>query len=105
METALLRSCLAFPKVVFPLRTCLHHYIHHALEEFNNTIQESLEAILAGTVPSLFWLKASFASSRGDLILRSASIHAPAAFLGSRTQAESLMEKIVGDLPGPTPHT
>ena len=38
METALLRSCLAFPKVVFPLRTCPPHYIHHALEEFDNSI-------------------------------------------------------------------
>ena len=52
METALLMSCFTFPKVVFPLRTCPPHYIHHALEEFDNCIRESLEAILAGTVPA-----------------------------------------------------
>ena len=39
-ETAFLRSCLAFPKVFFPLRTCPSHYIHHALEEFDNYIRE-----------------------------------------------------------------
>ena len=105
METALLRSSLAFPKVVFPLRTCPPHYIHHALEEFDNTIRESLEAILAATIPAWSWLKASLPSSRGGLSLRSASLHAPAAFLGSMMQAESLMEKILGHPPGPSPHT
>ena len=67
METALLRSCLAFPKVVFPLRTCPPHYIHHALEEFDDGIRKSLEAILAGTVPAWSWLKASLPSCRGGL--------------------------------------
>ena len=96
MDTALLKSCLAFPKVVFPLRTCPPHYIHHALEEFDNTIRELLEAILARTVPAWSWLKASLPSSRGGVSLRSASLDARAAFLGSRMQAESLMEKILG---------
>ena len=105
LETALLRSCLAFPKVVFPLRTCPPHYIHHALEEFDNGIRESLEAILAGTVPTWSWLKVSLPSCRGGLGLRSSTLHAPAAFLGSRTQAESLMERILGHPPGPSPHT
>ena len=105
METALLRSCLTFPKVGFPLRTCPPHYIHHALEEFDNSIRESLEAILAGTVPAWSWLKASLPSCRGGLGLRNSTLHAPAAFLGSRTQAESLMERILGHPPGPSPHT
>ena len=95
METALLRFCLAFPKVVFPLRICPPHYIHHALEEFDNSIRESLEAILAGTVPAWSWLKASLPRCRGGLGLRSSTLHAPAAFLGSRMQAESLMERIL----------
>ena len=103
METALLRSCLAFPKVVFPLRTCPPHYIHHALEEFDNSIRESLEAILAGTVPAWSWLKASLPSCRGGLGLRSSTFHAPAAFLGSRTQAESLLERILGHPREPLP--
>ena len=105
METILLRYCLAFPKVVFPLQTCPSHYIHHAPEEFDNTIRESLEAILAGTILAWSWHKASLPSSRGGLSLRSASLHAPAAFLGSRTQIESLIEKILGHPPGPSPHT
>ena len=105
METALLRSRLAFPKVVFPFRTCPPHYLNHALEEFDNTIRESLEAILAGTIPAWSWLKASLPSSRGGLSLRSASLHAPAAFLGSMTQTESLIEKILGHPPGPSPLT
>ena len=96
METALLWSCLAFPKVVFPLRTYPPHYIHHALEEFNNGIRESLADILAGTVPTWSWLKASLPSCRGGLNLRSSTLYAPAAFLGSRTQDESLMERILG---------
>ena len=104
MDTAL-KSCLAFPKVVFPLRTCPPHYIHDALEEFDNTIRELLEAILARTVPAWSWLKASLPSSRGGVSLRSASLDARAAFLGSRMQAESLMEKILGHPSGPSPHT
>ena len=103
METALLR-CLAFPKVVFTLQICPPPYIHHVSEKFDNLIQESLEAILAVTVPAWSWLKASLPSSRGDHGLRGASLHAPAAFLGSRMQAEPLMEGVLGHPLGPSTH-
>ena len=51
------------------------------------------------------WLKASLPSSRGDLNLRSAVLHAPAPFLASWSQSLQLMESILGQPLGPFSHT
>ena len=42
------------------------------------------------------WLKASVPSSRGRIGLRSASLHAPAAFLASSTSSQELIGKMLG---------
>ena len=41
METALLRSCLALPKVAFSLRTCPPCYVKQATASFDNIIREA----------------------------------------------------------------
>ena len=51
------------------------------------------------------WLKASLPSSHGGLNLRSASLHAPAAFLASSTASKHLVERILGHPPSSTLHT
>ena len=42
METALLRSCLALPKVAFSLRTCPPCHVKQATASFDNIIREAL---------------------------------------------------------------
>ena len=50
------------------------------------------------------WLKASLPSSRGGLNLRRASLHAPAAFLASSLQGSQLIQRVLRQPPGPSPH-
>ena len=50
-------------------------------------------------------MKSTLPSSRGGLNLRSASRHAPAAFLSSYAASLPLLERILGQHPGPSPHT
>ena len=42
METTLLRSCLALPKVAFALRTCPPSHIKEATTAFDNAMREAL---------------------------------------------------------------
>ena len=69
---------------------------------FDNAIREALESILGGPCPDWSWLKASLPSSRGGLNLRSASLHAPAAFIGSFCGSMNLVEEILGITPNVT---
>ena len=101
LKTTLLRSCLALPKVAFVHRTC-HIHVGHTAKEFDSAIRCSLESIISRPVSDWLWLKASLTSSRGGLNLRSASLHAPAAFLAS---SQRLVEDILSHHPGPSPHT
>ena len=49
LETSLLRSCLALPKVSFVLRTCPPpSHICHTTVDFDSAIRESLESLWAG---------------------------------------------------------
>ena len=104
LETSLLRSCLALPKVSFVLHTCPPPHICHTTVDFNSAIHESLESIVGGPLSDWSWLKASLPSSRGGLNLRSASVHATAAFLASSSGSQLLVEQILGHPPGPPPH-
>ena len=104
LETSLLRSCLALPKVSFILRTCPPSHICHTTVDFDSAIRESLESIVGGPLSDWSWLKASLPSSRGGLNLRSASLHAPAAFLASSSGSQPLVEQILGHSPDPPPH-
>ena len=49
--------------------------------------------------------KASLPSSRSGINFRSASIHAPAAFLASDSRSQALVESMLGQALGPSPHS
>ena len=105
LETTLLRSCLALPKVSFVFRACPPSHFSHSSADFDTTMRRSLETIIGGPVSDWSWLKATLPSSRGGLNLRSASSHAPAAFLASHISSLPLVEWILGHPPSPSPHT
>ena len=83
LETTLLRSCLSLPKLSFTLRTCPPSYIHRASCEFDYAMSACLERIIGGPISQWSLRKASLPSNRGGLNLRGATLHAPAAFIGS----------------------
>ena len=103
LETTLLRSCLALPKFSYILRTSPPSYIEQATRDFDVAVRETLEVILGGPLSEWSGLKASLPSSRGGINLRSASLHAPAAFLASSCSQE-LVGKMLGRLSSRSPH-
>ena len=105
LESTLLRSCLALPKVSFVLRTCPPSHICQAAKDFDTAVRETLESILGGPLPEWSWLKASLPSTYGGLNLRNALLHAPAAFLGSSMRSQPLVERIFGRPADISPHT
>ena len=105
MEITLLRSCLSLPKFNFSLRTCPPTAIQQATLAFDSLIRETLSDLAGGLLSNWAWRKASLPSALGGLNLRSASLHAPAAFISSLTQSGSLITRITGqsNVP-PSPH-
>ena len=101
METTLLRSCLSLPKVAFDLRTCPPEYIANASKAFDSAIWASLSDI---TLPDWSWEKAILPSSLGGLNLRLASIHVPAAFIGSLVRCQELISRVLGQTPNESSH-
>ena len=67
METALLRSYFAFPKVAYSLRTCPPGHICQAISSFDDTMREALSDLTGGSLSKWSWLKASLPTSRGGL--------------------------------------
>ena len=96
-ETALLRCCLALPKLTYVLRTCPSHYVIQATRDFDTLIRESLETIVGGPILEWSWLKGSLPSSRGGISLRSASLHAPAAYVASSLFSETLVSDMLAE--------
>ena len=105
METTLLRSCFALPKFSYLIRTCPPTHISRATMDFDVAMREALESILGGPLSEWSWLKASLPSSRGGVNLRSASLHAPAAFLAYISRFQTLVGEMLGHAPGLSPHT
>ena len=103
-ECTLLRSCLALPKLAHVLRTCPPSLIPKALGSFDNLMRGALSDVAGGPIPDWSWLKASLPSSRGGLNLRLASLHAPAAYIGSLHQCQHLVAKIGGKFAPPPSH-
>ena len=104
METTLLRSCLSLPKVAFALRTCPPEYIANASKVFYSAIRASLSDITGCPLPDWSWEKATLPSSLGGLNLRLASIHAPAAFIGSLIRCQDLISRVLGQTPIESSH-
>lgn len=102
MQTTLLRSCLSLPKFAYSLRTCAPSLTSAPAAAFDTAVRECLESIVGGPVSEWSWLKASLPSSRGGVNLRSAELHAPAAFVASSCASQGLVGQIL-DLPRGTP--
>ena len=105
LETTLLRSCLAIPKVAFVLRSCPPSHVSNGTSDFDAAIRDTLRDIVSGPLSDWSWLKASLPCSRGGLGFRNASLHAPAAFLASSLHSQSLVERILGHPPCTSSHT
>ena len=104
LESTLLCSCLALPKVSFVLRTCPLSHICDAVQEFDQSIRNALETISGGPMSDWSWLKASLPSSCGGFGLRSAHLHAPAIYITSSSSSKQLVESMLGLAPAPSSH-
>ena len=104
METTILRSCLALPKISFALRSCPPHHITKATSVFDSTMLDALSDLAGGPLPSWSWLKASLPTCLGGLGVRRASVHASAAYISSVTQSKQLVAEILGWDPTPSRH-
>ena len=104
METTLLRSCLAMPKFNFALRSCPPSYIRPATSAFDALMRECLSDLAGGPLSDWAWLKASLPSSLGGLNIRSANLHAPAAYISSLAQSGHLIAEIMGRPSTPSTH-
>ena len=65
MATKLLKSCLAFPKISFSLRTCPPSYIRDATDSFDTLMFESFSDLVGGPLPDWSWTKAFLPTSLG----------------------------------------
>ncbi|XP_064394938.1 uncharacterized protein LOC135342184 [Halichondria panicea] len=101
-QTTLLRSCLALPKVVSVLRACPPGRVGTTAHDFDCSIRRALESILGGPLSDWSWQKASLPCSKGGLGLRSAPLHAPAAYLDSSLRSAPLVEGLLGRPPPPS---
>ena len=101
LQSTLLRSCLSLPKFNYSLRTCPPSLIQNATTLFDNSIREALEDITGSPLSDWSWSKANLPSSLGGLNLRSAVLHAPAAYVSSITESIDLVSKILRYTPEP----
>ena len=92
-------------RVSYILRACPPNHICRSTADFDKAIRETLVSILGGPLSDWSWLKACLPSSQGGLNLRSASLHAPAAFLASCSATAPLVERMLGHSVGPSLHT
>jgi len=95
MATSLLRSCLAFPKIAFSLRSCAPGLIPNGLRAFDCTIRWALSEIVGSPISDWSWSKAGLSPSSGGVGLRSAALHAPTAYIGSVHQTAALVGSMV----------
>ena len=96
IELSLLRSCLSFSKIGYILRTCPPSYIKDATIAFDELISVALSDIIACPISPWSLSKAFLPISLSGIGLRRASIHSPAAYLGSSSQSAPLVSKILG---------
>ena len=99
LQTTLLRSCLSLPKFNFTLRTCPPSVIMKATSAFDDAVREALQDITGGPLSDWAWLKANLPCSLGGLNLRSAVVHAPAAYISSFMCSLNLISQIIGYTP------
>ena len=82
--------------ISFSIRTCPPALIQEALGSFDDLIRETLTEIAGGPLPEWTWRKASLPIHFGGLGLRNASTTAPAAYIGSTSEAKASIEALCG---------
>jgi hypothetical protein len=102
MEASLLKSCLSFLKISFSLRTCPISHIREAVSSFDILMFEALSDLVGGPLPEWSWSKANLPVSAGGVGIRSAPLHASAAFIGSYHQCLPLICEMLGHHPAPS---
>ena len=95
-EFALLRNCLAYPKLSFLLRTVDTTPMSDKLQEFDRITREGLIRIIGCPVGEKAWHQAKLPVSAGGLGLRAAEDHAPAAYAASFLAARPLVSLLLG---------
>ena len=93
IEYTLLRSCFSFPKFAFALRTVDNTSHEEILEDFDQTVKQSVEDVLGTPLPPVQWDQASLPLSLGGLGLKRATKHAAATYLASVGDAELLVHQ------------
>ena len=95
-EFCLLRSCLAFPKLSYLLRTVdTSSHLEH-LQEFDRITKEGLIRVLGTPIGERTWQQAKLPVSLGGVGLRQAQDHAPAAHTASILSLQVLMQSMLG---------
>ena len=96
----LLRNALALPKLQYVLRTatCAGNNL---LERFDNTLRQGLSSILNIQLSDDQWTQASSPVQMGGLVVRSAVMLAPSAYLASAAATLLLQNTLIND-PSPT---
>ena len=82
MDSALLKYCLAFPKISFFLSTCPPSYIKDTTDSFDTLVFESLLDLAGGPLPDCSWTKISLPNSLGGLNIHRAMLHSQATYIG-----------------------
>ena len=91
---------LLFPRLPLPyVRALPILSMQQALVAFDDTMRDNLSDLAGGPLSDWSWLKASLPCSLGGLNLRQALLHAPAAYIGSLQQSQSLISGILGHPP------
>ena len=96
VEFCLLRSCFGISKFGFILRTCNPLVNANVFAEFDDVQCRALSTLIGASISTSDprWVLASLPVSLGGLGLRSAALHAPAAFVASNLQCAPIVEKL-----------
>ena len=95
-KKTLLKSCLAFPKISFSVRTCPPSYIRDATDSFDTFMFEFLSDLVGSPLSDWSGTKASLPTILGGVNIRRASLHSPVAYIGSVSSTQLLVSEILG---------
>ena len=94
IELALLRSCIGLPKINFALRTVHPFFIADSLSLFDETIRAAIDKIVGGGLTPEAHVQSQLPIFMGGLGIPSASMLAPAAFIGSLAQSIAFLNTL-----------
>ena len=90
----LLMHCLGTCKVMYAMRTTRPDWIVDELVAYDSTLRETFESATGLALSGSQWSQATLALNNGGLGLRSAALHASAAYLASRSATWELCKSM-----------